>query len=319
MITISRRFRLLAALVALSGLLLAACGDDDGGSDAAPTDTPPPTEATDIGNDGETSPDTPDAPYVESTETIGETIWFEGFTFELDEVWTRVWNNEQTDTDVRVSGTVTNLVDDSGRVPGPVFLSVGTFQAQAETAGGFVDAESSTEIDLRWQIPADADIADAVLYFGDESLTRAQLALGAGGTTRTNEPVELETPDLITIEGYELDLHTVEVHFDRPLAHSGRFEGAAYVWFRGEVTNVDGEGNRRPSFRLHAPNGDDHVMNVRLGGSAGDLELGESEEIGFSYEIPADLAGDYYLVPTGGLPSEEPPRVFEFTVPDLLD
>ncbi len=318
MITIQRRFRLLAALLALSGLLLAACGNDDGGSDAAPVDTPPPTEAPGTGDD-EVSTDTPDAPYVESTEAIGETIWFEGFTFELEEVWTRVWNNGQTDTDVRVSGTVTNLLDDGNRPPGPIYLTVDTFQATAESSRPFVEAESSEPIDLRWQIPADSDISDALLLWGEDSLTRAQLALGASGTTRTNQPVELESPGTLEVDGFTFELDTLEVHFDRPLSAQSRFEGAAYVWFLGEVTNTSGEDGRRPSFRLVNPDGDDHVMNTRFDGGSADLDAGETVEIGFSYEIPADLPGDYYLIPTGGLPNEEPPRVFEFTVPDLLD
>ena len=313
------RVRLFAALLAVAALLLAACGNDEG-SDDAPTDAPPPTEAPETGegaDDGDS--DAPDQPYVETTTAIGETIWFEGFTFELEEVWTRVWNNGQTDTDVRVSGTVSNLLDDGNRPPGPITLAVDTFEVTAESSRPFVESGESEPIDLRWQVPANSDIADAVLYFGEESITRAQLALGDGAATRTNEPVDLGAPGILEVDGFQFDLDTLEVHFDRPFSGQSRFEGAAYVWFRGEVTNTSGEDGRRPSFRLVNPDGDDHVMNVRFDGGSSNMDANETFEIGFSYEVPADLPGDYYLIPTGGLPNQEPPRVFEFSIPPLLD
>ncbi|MGY6500989.1 MAG: hypothetical protein ACXIVQ_08885 [Acidimicrobiales bacterium] len=300
----------VAAAAVVLALVAASCGDDDGAAaTATPADTAPTTTAP-----TETAGADRAEPWVEETWALGQTVWFEGFTYELVEVTTRVYDNEN-DTEVELTAVIANLIDEMSGPPRQVGLEMDGALRWAEANWPRIDGLASDEVIVRWAVPHGSPLDTAVVVFGDESVTQAQVALdGSGG--RTNEPVELALPDPLTYDGFEFDFDEVAVHFDRPWRHDGRFEGAVYVAFTGTVTNTTGEEARRPSFRLVTPDGDDHVANVFLGDT--DIEAGGSSEFAWHYEVDAAASGTFQWLPTGLPPGTAEP-VLDIEIPSSLD
>lgn len=283
------------ALVAVTSLAAAACGDSGGGDAAAPEEAAPPEDAEDVAD-------------IDAIE-IDESVRFAGFSYDVEDM-------EVDESDVGAltfNVSVENLGPDTTAPRPRVALEwedgddVITLSTQTDfrevpsgsSNSGTIEVQVADDELERW----DAD--SARLVFGDDSVAQAQVPLGSDGELTTREPISQGSVEgTFTVGELAMDILEAEVAWDDVATYNQVADGSAFLMLTVDLASAESsqvcieardyhitlpDGTRRTAELVEErcfPGGED-VRDFRIG-----FEVDDPFDGDYSIMIETRIGGD---------------------------
>jgi hypothetical protein len=310
----------MASLLTTSALAGAACGGGDKDDDAAAGGL--------FGDAATQEPSSADEAAVEEGSaveegrvTIGETVWYAGFKFELGDAALAPSENavdiegnpDPTVGQLTIDAVVENLGEDDAapdqsqiyveQAGSPLDLDPFAYEGLPVVPGG---STANAEIVFDG-LPGDFSLDNAALVFGDGAVHQARVPLGGGGETVTLEPLDVvpgpggQAGEIsFSVTGGQLIYGDSAFHIQLEsdtalLVVEYEITGSPNLW-AGSGGAVVGFGG----VRLVLPDGTS-VSDTVTGGSSNEILQPSATIEGMiaRYEIPADVRGSFQLAMRG--------------------
>jgi hypothetical protein len=222
--------------------------------------------------------------------TLDRSVWFSGFKITLTKGTVDVQKKTLT---VEGEGenegpTDDSLYEDVTLEQDSLGIADGSIRTNTTVLAG---SRNAVTVEIN-QLPANFDLAKAVLVFGGAKQHQARMPLKGGAGAVTAEPLTVASPPPIRAGGLLLTIDKLSVRGDEPKRHSQAPSESIFVVMEGSV-RFDASSTNFQSQNLSmfppkgAPQSANHLNALPREGS--------SEKIFVVFEMPTPIGGEYTL------------------------